>query len=141
MAPLASISHTRVRLPRRAARSANAAAAILLWPRLWDAVFDPVMGVIADRTNTRWGKFRPWVLWTALPWGVAMVLAETSALGRSLRFGLTAGALSMLKTADRMWSRIKAQPAITPAVKAFSRRFEAEMRGVNLRSRKARVVR
>ncbi|MFW2168274.1 MFS transporter, partial [Enterobacter cloacae complex sp.6722794] len=58
--------------------SANTAAAILLWPRLWDAVFDPVMGVLADRTNTRWGKFRPWVLWTAVPWAVVMVLAYTT---------------------------------------------------------------
>jgi glycoside/pentoside/hexuronide:cation symporter, GPH family len=30
--------------------------------------FDPMMGLMADRTNTRWGKFRPWVLWTAVPW-------------------------------------------------------------------------
>lgn len=58
--------------------SANTAAAILLWPRLWDAVFDPVMGVLADRTDTRWGKFRPWVLWTAVPWAVVMVLAYTA---------------------------------------------------------------
>lgn len=58
--------------------SAGTAAAILLWPRLWDAVFDPVMGVLADRTNTRWGKFRPWVLWTAVPWAVVMVLAYTT---------------------------------------------------------------
>lgn len=55
--------------------SANTAAAILLWPRLWDAIFDPVMGVLADRTDTRWGKFRPWVLWTSVPWAVVMVLA------------------------------------------------------------------
>ncbi len=58
--------------------SASAAAAILLWPRLWDAAFDPIMGVLADRTNTRWGKFRPWVLWTAAPWAVVMVLAYTT---------------------------------------------------------------
>jgi len=63
--------------------SASAAAAILLWPRLWDAAFDPVMGVIADRTNTRWGKFRPWVLWTSLPWAVVMVLAYTTPVGWS----------------------------------------------------------
>ena len=41
--------------------SAGAAAAILLVARLWDAFFDPIMGVLADRTNTRWGQFRPWV--------------------------------------------------------------------------------
>jgi len=63
--------------------SANAAAAILLWPRLWDALFDPIMGVLADRTDTRWGKFRPWVLWTSLPWAVCMVLAYTTPQGWS----------------------------------------------------------
>ncbi|HVU16641.1 MAG TPA: MFS transporter [Candidatus Didemnitutus sp.] len=61
--------------------SANAAAAILLWPRLWDAAFDPIMGILADRTNTRWGKFRPWVLWTSLPWAIVMILAYTTPTG------------------------------------------------------------
>lgn len=64
--------------------SANAAAAILLWPRLWDALFDPIMGVIADRTNTRWGKFRPWVLWTSVPWAVVMIAAYTTPDGWSM---------------------------------------------------------
>jgi Na+/melibiose symporter-like transporter len=63
--------------------SATAAAAILLWPRLWDALFDPIMGVLADRTRTRWGRFRPWVLWTAIPWAVVMVLAYTTPKGWS----------------------------------------------------------
>ncbi len=54
------------------------AGSLLLVGRLWDAFFDPMMGVMADRTNTRWGKFRPWVLWTAVPWGVVMVLAYTN---------------------------------------------------------------
>src|ERR1044072_5057086 len=53
------------------------AGTMFLVGRLWDAFFDPMMGVLADRTNTRWGKFRPWILWTALPWGVVMVLAYT----------------------------------------------------------------
>jgi GPH family glycoside/pentoside/hexuronide:cation symporter len=64
--------------------SASAAAAILLWPRLWDALFDPIMGVIADRTNTRWGKFRPWILWTSVPWAVCMILAYTTPQGWSM---------------------------------------------------------
>jgi len=63
--------------------TASAAAAILLWPRLWDAFFDPVMGVLADRTETRWGKFRPWIIWTAVPWAVVMVLAYTTPEGWS----------------------------------------------------------
>jgi Na+/melibiose symporter-like transporter len=58
--------------------TAAAAGTLLLLGRLWDAFFDPMMGVLADRTNTRWGKFRPWVLWTALPWGVVMYLAYSS---------------------------------------------------------------
>lgn len=64
--------------------SATAAAAILLWPRLWDAAFDPIMGVLADRTRTRWGRFRPWILWTAIPWAVVMVLAYTTPKGWSM---------------------------------------------------------
>jgi len=57
--------------------AAGIAGTLLLVGRFWDAFFDPMMGVVADRTNTRWGKFRPWVLWTALPWAIAMVLAYT----------------------------------------------------------------
>jgi Na+/melibiose symporter-like transporter len=64
--------------------TASAAAAILLVPRLWDAFFDPLMGILADRTRTRWGKFRPWVLWTAVPWAVVMVLAYTTPRGWNL---------------------------------------------------------
>ena len=41
------------------------AGIILLVTRIWDAVSDPMMGVIADRTNTRWGKYRPYLLWVA----------------------------------------------------------------------------
>jgi Na+/melibiose symporter-like transporter len=64
--------------------TASAAAAILLVPRLWDAFFDPIMGILADRTRTRWGKFRPWVLWTSVPWAVVMILAYTTPRGWSL---------------------------------------------------------
>ena len=57
--------------------AAASAGSLLLLGRLWDAFFDPMMGVMADRTQTRWGKFRPWVLWTAVPWGIVMFMAYT----------------------------------------------------------------
>jgi Na+/melibiose symporter-like transporter len=64
--------------------TASAAATILLVARLWDAVADPIVGVLADRTKTRWGKFRPWVLFTALPWCVVMILAYSTPKGWSM---------------------------------------------------------
>jgi len=50
--------------------TAKAAGTMFLITKIWDAVNDPMMGMIADRTNTRWGKFRPWILWTAIPFGI-----------------------------------------------------------------------
>ena len=41
-------------------------------------VTDLAMGVVADRTETRWGKFRPWILWTAVPFGILGVLTFTA---------------------------------------------------------------
>ncbi len=58
--------------------TAGSAAMILLWPRLWDAVADPIVGILADRTNTRWGKFRPWILFTSVPWVAVMIAAYTT---------------------------------------------------------------
>ena len=51
---------------------------LLLITRLSDGVTDIIMGTIADRTNTRWGKFRPWLLWTALPFGLFLALTFTT---------------------------------------------------------------
>ena len=64
--------------------TASAAAMILLWPRLWDAIADPIVGILADRTDTRWGKFRPWILFTTVPWVVVMILAYTTPHGWSM---------------------------------------------------------
>jgi GPH family glycoside/pentoside/hexuronide:cation symporter len=50
--------------------SAVAVGTMTLSIRVFDAVIDPTIGVIADRTNTRWGKFRPFLLWGALPYGI-----------------------------------------------------------------------
>ncbi len=49
---------------------AKVASFMFLITRVWDMVNDPIMGMIADRTNTRWGKFRPYLLWMAVPYGI-----------------------------------------------------------------------
>jgi GPH family glycoside/pentoside/hexuronide:cation symporter len=54
--------------------SAVAIGSMFLVLRLADAVFDPIIGALADRTNTRWGKFRPWILFTAVPFGLVFWL-------------------------------------------------------------------
>lgn len=58
--------------------SAAAAGTIMLIARFWDMLSDPLMGIIADRTKTRWGKFRPYILWMALPYSILAVLTFTT---------------------------------------------------------------
>lgn len=48
--------------------SPAAAATMLLVTKIIDAISDPAMGLIADRTNTKWGKYRPYLLWMAIPY-------------------------------------------------------------------------
>ncbi|MBC3765052.1 MFS transporter [Neptunicella marina] len=54
---------------------ASTATSIIFFCGLAGAFFNPVMGMIADRTRSRWGKFRPWILWTSIPFGVIALLA------------------------------------------------------------------
>ncbi|MGA2572349.1 MAG: MFS transporter [Terracidiphilus sp.] len=58
--------------------TAAQAGTLFLVVGLGVAFLNPVMGVIADRTVTRWGKFRPWLLWTAVPFGIIGVLTFTT---------------------------------------------------------------
>jgi GPH family glycoside/pentoside/hexuronide:cation symporter len=57
---------------------AGVAATMFLISRIWDGVNDPIMGMIADRTNTRWGKFRPYLLWLCVPFAIIGVLTFTT---------------------------------------------------------------
>jgi len=50
------------------------AGVLLLVTRMWDAVSDPMMGVLSDRTDTRWGKYRPYLLWFAAPFSICGIL-------------------------------------------------------------------
>lgn len=47
---------------------------MFLITRIWDSFFDPVVGVMADRTQSKWGKFRPYLLWIAIPFGIIGVI-------------------------------------------------------------------
>ncbi|CAD5249089.1 Inner membrane symporter YicJ [Alteromonas sp. 38] len=57
---------------------AAAVGSMFLLVRVFDAVTDPLMGSLADRTRTRWGAYRPYLLWLALPFALCSVLAFTS---------------------------------------------------------------
>jgi len=77
---------------------------MFLVTRLANAAFDPFVGILGDRTNTRWGKFRPYLLWIALPVGLFAVLTFTTpALSTSgkiiyayVTFGLMMAVYSMI---------------------------------------------
>lgn len=58
--------------------TAAAAGTLMLAVRMFDAVTDPIMGGIADRTRTRWGSYRPYLLWVSVPYGLLAVLAFTT---------------------------------------------------------------
>ena len=51
---------------------------MFLITRVWDSAFDPIIGIIADRTQSRWGKFRPYLLYLAIPFAVIGVLTFTT---------------------------------------------------------------
>jgi glycoside/pentoside/hexuronide:cation symporter, GPH family len=86
--------------------TAAAAGTLLVVVRVWDAIFDPIMGIVADKTKTRWGKFRPWILWTAVPFGImgflAFVTPDFSAGGKLMYAYITYIVLMMVYSANNL---------------------------------------
>lgn len=86
--------------------TAAAAGTLLVIVRVWDAIFDPIMGIVADKTNTKWGKFRPWILWTAVPFGImgflTFVTPDFSANGKLIYAYVTYIALMMVYSANNL---------------------------------------
>lgn len=80
-----------------------AAGLLLLLSRAFDAITDPAMGIIADRTSSRWGKYRPYLLWGAPPLALASVLVflgpDLSDIGKLVFAYLTFGLFMLLFTA------------------------------------------
>lgn len=58
--------------------AAGTIAILFIVGKIWDAINDPIMGLIADRTHTKWGSYRPYLLWMAIPSGVFAVLLFTT---------------------------------------------------------------
>jgi glycoside/pentoside/hexuronide:cation symporter, GPH family len=77
-------------------------ATMILVVRIWDSVNDPIIGIIADRTNTRWGKFRPYLLWGALPFaivgGLTFTTPNLSPGGKLIYAYLTYGSMVLIYT-------------------------------------------
>lgn len=51
---------------------------MFLITRIWDTFLDPFVGILGDRTTSRWGKFRPYLLWVAVPFGICGILTFSS---------------------------------------------------------------
>lgn len=58
--------------------SAAVVGTMFLVTRVWDSAFDPIVGIIADRTHSRWGKFRPYLLFLAFPFAFIGILTFTT---------------------------------------------------------------
>lgn len=77
--------------------SAAAAGTMFFTTKIIDACTDPVMGAIADRTNTRWGKFRPYLLWAGLPMaGAAVLTFSTPDLGNTGKIAWAYGTYTLM---------------------------------------------
>ncbi|MGA9291564.1 MAG: MFS transporter [Ignavibacteriaceae bacterium] len=82
---------------------AAAAGTMMMVSRFWDAANDPMMGAIADRTNSKWGKFRPYLIWSSAPLAIIGILTfitpDFSVAGKIIYAYITFTLLMMAYTA------------------------------------------
>jgi GPH family glycoside/pentoside/hexuronide:cation symporter len=87
-------------------KSADASIVMLVVGLTAAFVFNPIIGVLADRTNSKWGKFRPWILFTAIPLGVVALLAfstpDFSYKGKLIYAAVTYSLLLMLYASSNL---------------------------------------
>lgn len=83
-----------------------AVGTLFLISRIWDAINDPMMGAISDRTKSKYGRFRPWIKWTAFPFGIMAVLMFTtpdfSVTGKIIYAYVTYILMMMIYTANNI---------------------------------------
>lgn len=83
-----------------------AVGTLFLISRIWDAINDPMMGAVADRTKSKYGRFRPWIKWTAFPFGILAVLMFTtpdfSVSGKIIYAYITYILMMMIYTANNI---------------------------------------
>ena len=86
--------------------SAAVVGTMFLVSKVWDAINDPLMAALADRTSSRWGKFRPWILFTAFPFAISGILCFTnvdlSTVGKIVWAYVTYNLLMMSYTAGNV---------------------------------------
>lgn len=79
--------------------SAASTATLSLAAGVWDAIFNPIMGVIADRTRSKWGSYRPWLLWASVPLTIFSTLCfMTPSLGDGGKLAFAYAAFFGMKT-------------------------------------------
>ncbi len=114
----------------------EAVGVMFLVTRIWDTVNDPLMGILADRTNTRWGKFRPYLLYLAVPFGVIGILTfstpDFGESGKLIYAYITYSLMMMVYTAINIpYSALMGVLSADPLerTKAASYRFVAAFAG------------
>ncbi|NIL94656.1 MAG: MFS transporter [Woeseiaceae bacterium] len=107
-----------------------AVGTMFLVTKIVDAVSDPLMGIIADRTNSRWGKYRPYILWGAVPYGLCGYLMfanpDLSYTGKLIYAYITYSLMMLAYTAINVpYSALLGviSPATLERTKAASYRF------------------